>query len=256
MVVAVSLGLAMIPVGLPQVDNTSAILVNFPDNVQAFLNSGITTGSVTAILLNLLLNQFGGGVEHERTHGAKLDIASLNAMPVEDFVTMVSPAYQGSAGIAEYVAGQRPFADANELRAAMQDRLFSMPAEEQRRLMDCYPVLAGQELLAGELGEHSVLDQGSAGLTFLSEEQQEIFDEVTAAYREKFGIPLIVAARELNPEQVLEQAFHRLDNSPTQEHAAALLEIAKIANYRLADWVDGTEPMGQLRSSTMAKLNH
>ena len=33
--------------GLPQVDGTSAFLVELPQNVQAFLNSGITTGSIT-----------------------------------------------------------------------------------------------------------------------------------------------------------------------------------------------------------------
>jgi 2-oxo-4-hydroxy-4-carboxy--5-ureidoimidazoline (OHCU) decarboxylase len=99
-----------------------------------------------------------------------------------------------------------------------------------------------------------VVDQAAAGLTFLSEEQQEVFDQVTAEYAKKFGFPLIIAVRDLSAEQVLEQAWTRLDNSPTQEHAAALLEIAKIANRRLADAVEGTEPMGELRSSTMAKL--
>ena len=53
---------------------------------------------------------------------------------------------------------------------------------------------------------------------------------------------------------MLEQAWNRLDNSTAQEHVAALLEIAKIANHRLADVVEGTEPMAQLRSSNMAKL--
>ncbi|MDT4996020.1 MAG: uric acid transporter, partial [Pseudonocardiales bacterium] len=61
-------------------------------------------------------------------------------------------------------------------------------------------------------------------------------------YRERFGFPLIIAVRSLSAEQVLQQAWSRLDNSPAQEHAAAVLEIAKIANYRLADQVKGTEP--------------
>ena len=89
--------------------------------------------------------------------------------------------------------------------------------------MQSYPDLAGEELRAGDLGENSVIDQASAGLTFLGEEQQEAFTDVTHAYREKFGFPLIIAVRELTSEQVLEQAWNRLDNSPTQEHAAALL---------------------------------
>ena len=41
-------------------------LTAFPDNAQAFLNSGITVGSVAAILLNLLLNHWGGATDAER----------------------------------------------------------------------------------------------------------------------------------------------------------------------------------------------
>jgi len=122
-------------------------------------------------------------------------------------------------------------------------------------LMASYPSLAGKELLAGDLGENSVADQAAAGLTFLGEDEQKAFTEVNATYRERFGFPLIIAARELSSEQVLDQAWHRLDNSPTQEHAAALLEIAKIANLRLADVVADTTPMGSSRSANLQRLH-
>jgi len=253
-VVAVSIGVAMIPVGTPMVNGTSAFYSQMPPNVQTFLNSGITAGSVAAILLNLFLNYWGGRNDHDAASTDKLDIDRLNTMPAEEFVRVVGPAYQGRAGIAEYVADQRPFADANELRGAMQDRLFALPTDEQRALMEQYPSLAGKQLHTGELGDESIIDQAAAGLTFLSEDQQEAFDQVTAEYEKKFGFPLIIAVRELSAEQVLEQAWDRVDNSPTQESVAALLEIAKIANHRLADVVEGTEPMADLRSSNMAKL--
>ncbi len=254
-VVAVSIGVAMIPVGTPLVNGTSAFFAQMPNNIQTFLNSGITAGSAAAILLNLFLNHFGGRTDHDATSTGKLDIDHLNALPADEFVRVVAPAYQGSAGIAEYVADQRPFVDANDLRAAMQDRLFALSSEQQRALMEQYPTLAAKGLHTGELGDESVVDQAAAGLTFLSEDQQDAYDQVTTAYREKFGFPLIVAVRELSAEQVLEQAWNRLDNSPTQEHTAALLEIAKIANHRLADAVEGTEPLGQLHSAAMAKLS-
>jgi OHCU decarboxylase len=254
-VVAVSVAIAMIPVGLPQVDGTSAFLVEMPKNVQAFLNSGITTGSIAAILLNLLLNYFGGRPDSVKDVGARVSIEELNAMPHERFVSLVGPAYQGEAGIASAVADQRPFLDANELRAAMQERLFSLTEEQQTELMRSYPPLAGPDLLSGELGERSVMDQAAAGLTFLGEEDQVAFTEVNQAYLDKFGFPLIVAARELTSEQVLEQAWHRLDNSPRQEHAAALLEIAKIANHRLEDAVEGTNPIGLARTAARQRVH-
>ncbi len=254
-VVAVSVAIAMIPVGLPQIDGTSAFLVEMPKNVQAFLNSGITTGSIAAILLNLLLNYFGGRPDTVAATGPRVDVTSLNTMPREQFVALIAPAYQGDAGIAEALADERPFPDANSLRAAMQDRLFSLSSEQQSELMRSYPTLAGPDLTTVEHSDRSFVDQAAAGLTFLSEEDQEAFAEVNDAYRDKFGFPLIVAARELSSEQVLEQALQRLDNSPTQEHAAALLEIAKIANHRLEDVVKDTAPMGSSRSASLQRLH-
>ena len=48
------IGVAMIPIAAPN------FYANFPDWAQIILKSGITFGSITAILLNLLLN----GVNH------------------------------------------------------------------------------------------------------------------------------------------------------------------------------------------------
>ena len=121
--------------------------------------------------------------------------------------------------------------------------------------MRSYPSLAGEEVLAGDVGDNSIIDQAAGGLTFLGEDEQAAFTEVNRAYRDKFGFPLIVAARELTSEQMLEQAWHRLDNSGRQEHAAALLEIAKIANHRLEDKVEGTNPMGATRSASLHRLH-
>ncbi|HEX5089293.1 MAG TPA: 2-oxo-4-hydroxy-4-carboxy-5-ureidoimidazoline decarboxylase [Nocardioides sp.] len=255
MIVAVSLGVAMIPVALPQTaDGQSVFLTSFPDNVQAFLNSGITVGSVTAILLNLFLNYWGGSDDTGKPDHELINITVLNTMTREEFIATVAPAFQGTSAVAGAAADRRPFADANALRATLQDELFSLPAAQQDALMHSYPALAGEELRAGDLGENSVIDQASAGLTFLGEEHQEAFNEVTRAYEEKFGFPLIIAVRELSAEQVLEQAWNRLDNSPTQEHAAALLEIAKIANHRLADVVADTAPMGSQRAASLQRV--
>ncbi|MDQ6662577.1 MAG: purine permease [Chloroflexota bacterium] len=72
MVVAVSLGVGLIPLGV------AGFYHKFPDWVQIILNSGITAGSVTAILLNIVLNELGklgvGAVVPEQPAGQPLDI--------------------------------------------------------------------------------------------------------------------------------------------------------------------------------------
>jgi len=72
---------------------------------------------------------------------------------------------------------------------------------------------------------------------------------VTTAYRERFGFPLIVCVRD-NPsrERILEQGRVRLQNSPVQEHAAALIEIAKIAGHRFDDLVADANPIHSART--------
>lgn len=57
MLVAISIGVAMIPIAAPN------FYANFPDWAQIILKSGITFGSITAILLNLLLNGVNRGDE-------------------------------------------------------------------------------------------------------------------------------------------------------------------------------------------------
>ena len=57
MLVAISIGVAMIPIAAPN------FYANFPDWAQIILKSGITFGSIMAILLNLLLNGVNRGDE-------------------------------------------------------------------------------------------------------------------------------------------------------------------------------------------------
>jgi 2-oxo-4-hydroxy-4-carboxy--5-ureidoimidazoline (OHCU) decarboxylase len=68
------------------------------------------------------------------------------------------------------------------------------------------------------------------------------------AYREKFGFPLVIALREReNKGEVLESGRARLENSPAEERMAAIVEIAKIAGYRMEDIVEetGGVPVGR-----------
>ena len=88
----------------------------------------------------------------------------------------------------------------------------------------------------------SVMDQAMAGLDRLDTDEHHSLGGLTSAYRERFGFPLIIAVRENTKASILEQGNRRLLNSPVAEQAAALVEIAKIANLRLLDRVEEREP--------------
>jgi OHCU decarboxylase len=237
-VVAVSLGFALIPVAFPN------FYSHFSDDVQTIVASGITMGAFSAILLNLFLNIVGGSgklvdeVEPTRPRPEMLTIAQVNGLPDAEFVARFGPLFQGSPWIAAEVARMRPFDSMYAMRHAFHSVLFDAPSERQRELISSYPDIAAKVAL----GQESRRDQASAGLNRLTPQEYERFDALNEAYRAKFGFPFVICVRENTKETILDAFERRLDNTPVQEQMAALVEVAKIANLRLFDLVEDEIP--------------
>jgi len=155
--------------------------------------------------------------------------------------------FHGPDWVVRSAFAQRPFGDTRDLRAAFQEALFDATEQQQRDLMSSYPRLA--DVAGGTpLGAESRADQGTAGLTRLDEEDDAAFSELTAAYRDRFGFPLIVCVRESHDrDRVLESGWARMHNAGRTERAAALVEIAKIANHRFDDLVADANPIHSAR---------
>lgn len=245
-IVATSLGLALLVTVQP------GVVEAVPPWAQIIFGSGITLGSITAIGLNAVFHHMGrgSGAAVAGTPGHRqVRLQDVNGMSRDEFVATFGSLFQGPTWVVENAYPQRPFSDTSALRLALQEALFAATPEQQRELMHAYPALGCEAVAEGAAGERSTLDQASAGLTRLTEEDHAAFREVTTEYREKFGFPLIVCVRE-NPsrERILEQGRARLQNSRTQEHAAALIEIAKIAAHRFDDLVADANPIHSART--------
>ncbi len=244
-IVATSLGLAVLVTVQPGVVDA------VPSWAQIVFGSGITLGSITAIGLNAVFHHIGGGRGPALSGAPGTDqvrLDDVNEMDRDTFVAAFGPLYQGPSVVVENAYAQRPFRSTAQLRAALQESLFAAPPGQQAALMAAYPALGGDAVSDGTASEHSVLDQGAAGLNRLTDDDHAALREVTTAYREKFGFPLIVCVRdEPSRERVLAQGTARLGNCPSQEKAAALLEIAKIAGHRFDVLVADANPVHSAR---------
>jgi OHCU decarboxylase len=250
-IVGTSVGLAMLVTAQPDVAKA------VPSWAQIIFGSGITLGSITAIVLNLVFHHlgksYGPAVAGVPGEGVRLD--QVNRMSREEFVDTFSRLFQGPTWVAERAFDQKPFRDSQNLRISFQEALFSASRDEQKDLMTFYPDLGTDAVASGEAGEESRRDQSTMGLTRLSDEDHAEFTDLAAAYRERFGIPLIVCIRECERrEHVLATGWARLENSPTQEHAAALIEIAKIANHRFEDLVAEANPIATARTQRFDRV--
>ncbi len=217
-------------------------------------NSGITLGSITAILLNLIFFHVGksfGPAVAGTPGGGVVRLDQVNTMSSEEFASTFSGLFQGSPWAVERAYQQRPFADTQDLRLAFQEAMFSASREEQTALLQSYPDL-GQ----GPAGPESVRDQADLGLGNLHDEDYEEFTALNSAYRERFGFPFIVSVRNMDSrDRVLEIGHQRLSHSPNQERATALIEVAKIVNSRFDDLVAGANPIHTSRTQRFDSLD-
>jgi OHCU decarboxylase len=245
-IVSTSLGLAMYVTAVPEVAKA------VPPWAQIIFGSGITLGSITAIVLNLVFHHIGKGrgpavAGTPGDHLVRLD--QVNAMSSEEFVRTFAGLFQGPDWVVERAYAQRPFEDTHALRRSFQDALFAATVEEQEQLINSYPTLGSQSVAMGEEGEASLTDQSALGLNRLAEKEHEELASLTQAYREQFNFPLVTAVRDQTSfDQVLRNGWERLNNSPTQEHAAALIEIAKIATHRFDELVANANPIHSART--------
>ena len=169
--------------------------------------------------------------------------SEVNEMKPAEFVETFAGLFQGPRWVVERAYGARPFGDTHALRRSFQEALFCASREEQRQLIEAYPELGSRLVADGLIGEESLRDQSARGLTRLGDTEHEELAELTEAYRERFGFPLVVSVRDADSfDKILEQGRARLENCEDQEHAAALIEIAKIAGYRFDDYLSAGRP--------------
>jgi OHCU decarboxylase len=161
-------------------------------------------------------------------------------MDARAFVGVAGRWFEHSPWVAERAAGKRPFASIGAMQEAMSGVVRAASAEEQMGLIRAHPDLVGRLAREGRLTAESTVEQKAAGLTALTPEEVEQFERHNAAYRERFGFPFIICARENKKDAILAAFPLRLRNSKDQEIAAALTEIDKIAGLRIRDalWED------------------
>ena len=166
-----------------------------------------------------------------------MTIEEVSTLSQQDFVAKVGFLFEGSPWIAEEAWRARPFVNLADLHEALCKVMSDAPEEKKLALIRAHPDLVGRAALAGTLTRESNREQASAGLDSLSPEEIATFTRLNKQYRDKFGFPFVICARENKKDSILAGFDARLGNTRDQEIATALGEIAKIAHLRLLDVV-------------------
>src|SRR5687768_4924738 len=162
-------------------------------------------------------------------------LSQLNELDGDQFVAVCGPLFEHSPWIAERTWKKRPFVSREALHAALCDTMYDASTEEHVKLIGSHPDLVGRMAREGRLTRESTTEQAAAGLSDFSADEVERFDRYNAAYRERFGFPFVICARENKKDAILAAFPVRLNNTREMEIRTALAEIAKIARLRLMD---------------------
>ena len=160
---------------------------------------------------------------------------AINELDRATFVKRFGPLFEHSPWVAEAAWRDRPFESREELHEALVAAMYAAPRERKLALIRAHPDLAGKAAIEGTLTERSRREQASAGLDRLTPDEYDAFTRTNAAYRERFGFPLVICVREHTKESILRVASERLTNTEDEEIRVALEEIAKIARLRLEE---------------------
>lgn len=158
-------------------------------------------------------------------------IEDINQMKKEEFVRKIGWVFEHSSWVASAVWEGRPFKSRENLLQTMIGIVQNAEESKQLALLRAHPDL-GTRL---QMSEVSQKEQAGAGLNQLSKEEFEDFVSLNQCYIRKFNFPFIMAVKGQNKESILSAMKHRVDNSYDEEFNIALLEVYKIAGFRLND---------------------
>lgn len=239
-IVSTSIGLALL-VTFRRADIVAAM----PSWLQIIFGSGVTIGSLTAIILNLLFFHIGRPASPDVAvvDGKKINLDDVNAMDRDQFVATFSSMFSAHTWPVERAWESRPFASVSELRSSFEDAVLAASPEEAEELIASYTDVVSL-ILDGAGDEQASTDTSSLSVGEVSSEEAEELRALAAAYREKFGRPLVICVDNVvDRKHLLSSGWRRVEHSPAREARFALGEVIDIADLRFDQLVADANPM-------------
>jgi len=163
-----------------------------------------------------------------------MNLAQVNALSLEQFTARFGGVFENSPWVAREAWARRPFDSPDVLFRCMSDAVRDAGEEQQLALIRAHPELAGREAVRGGLTPDSSSEQARLGFLSLDRSHLEQMKELNRTYRQRFGIPCIVALKlHASRASVMAEMQRRLGNTKQAEIATALGQIGHIARGRL-----------------------
>ena len=165
-----------------------------------------------------------------------LSLDDINRLDTKAFATAFGKVYEHSPWIAERAFLHRNadgFSSIAALHGSLVATVGAASRDEQIALLCAHPELAGVEAAAGMLTDDSTREQQAAGLNTLTADDVARLQSLNSRYRDRFGFPFIIAARNNTQPAIFGTLEARLHNTTEMELRNALAQVGEIARLRL-----------------------
>tara|TARA_B100001287_G_C22646940_1_gene513225 strand:- start:550 stop:1044 length:495 start_codon:yes stop_codon:yes gene_type:complete len=156
---------------------------------------------------------------------------NLNSLSEIEFISIFGTVFEKSEWIANEAFKKRPFKDSEDLINKMLNIYNDCSKEKVLKILNLHPKLAIEK----KLTNFSSKEQTRAQLNQCTKEELLEFETLNLNYEKKFEFPFIIAVKEKNKNEILNNFKSRIDNNYQSEFNEAKKQVMKIALFRLKE---------------------
>lgn len=170
-------------------------------------------------------------------HSAPYRIQEVNQMSDEVYIEIFSSLFNNDIWIIEESSKQRPFVGFEDMLQKILNIIKAADRGTQLQLITSHPDLACKSMRAKGIAATSQSEQTKSGLNECTEEEALRLQALNKQYKEKFGIPFMLAIKGYNKQDIFIEMEERMNNDPETEFQIAMQQYYKVRILRLLDLV-------------------
>ena len=163
-------------------------------------------------------------------------INKINKLSETEFTKVFANIFENASWIAKKLYNQKPFASFEELSLKMINIFENSSKEKKLEILNAHPDLADKTKIS-LLTPDSKKEQNSDCLDECTEEEFNEFKKLNLTYK-KFGFPFILAVKNKNKNEILNNFRKRVNSDSQIEFEEAIKQVKKIASLRLKEIKD------------------
>ena len=168
-----------------------------------------------------------------------MNLNNINQLDKIDFISSFGNIFEESKFITEIAETKRPFTNKENMISAFLMIFDDLDHENKINIIKKHPDLADKVKINKGLSKLSDDEQSRSGLKDCTEDEFNMFQKLNYSFKAKFNIPYILAVRNKNKNEIIEDFRNRLNSSDIQkEIEISINQVREIAKLRLKEIID------------------